>query len=222
MMRSWQCVFIVLSMWLSSVATAAPTQKITDLATFLTTTLEGKKFKSESHGLLPSGVRYDFYRTISYNAIRVGDTLSYHLNWSIKQDNFDPLPDGTFAPTPVNKDRFGFSRCEFTEMKSTKELQGSCTVLANSLGYSFSVDRVVATFADDRLTLKAETPGYADLFASGDTYVPGRSSSVTEIYKDEQGRTVSRDVLKLWNVDPQTLEPVGDVTTYPEQVIIGE
>jgi hypothetical protein len=222
MVRSFQSLVLAAALLVGSAAQAAPTQKVTDLATFLTSTVEGKKFKSESHGVTPSGVRFDFWRTITYNAIRVGDTVSYQLNWSIKQDNYDPLPDGTFAAVPVSKDRFGFSRCELAEMKSTGLLQGFCMVAASSSGTSLNVDRVVATLVDGRLTLVAETVGYGDAFASGGSFSPGRVGKTTEFYKDDAGRTVSREVVKGWTVDPQTLEPVGDVVTYPEEIVVGE
>jgi hypothetical protein len=215
--------FAAMVLMAPSFSFAAQSEKIEKAYHFLTSTVEGKKFKSESHGTLPSGVTYDFYRTqVVTNVKHSGELLTFQMAWSIKQDLFDAKADGTSASTATNRDRIGLTDCQVAEMKSTNELAGYCSVVANTSVVAHGMSNVKMNIADGSLSMVLTTSGYVDSFASGNTFVPGRSETATVFYKNDAGRTVSEELFKSWTVDPETLQATSEAKITPKQVVIAD
>ena len=107
-------------------------------------------------------------------------------------------------------------------MKSTNELVGYCSVVANTSVVAHGMSNVKMNIADGSLSMVLTTSGYVDSFASGNTFVPGRSETATVFYKNDAGRTVSEELFKSWTVDPETLQATSEAKITPKQVVIAD
>ncbi len=219
--------FIALAgLFISSAALAdqpAPS-KIETTYSFLKEAVEFKKFHTEIHTDISTGVHIDFLRTqIVTDVSRNNEELRFTLSWSITQNNFDRLPDGTLSASPVNKDRIGTTLCRVSESKATGEITGICSAQSNSIVHSGGAgDTVKLSLVDGRLTFLRLTALYFDMFAQDNTYLPARNRVTTTVLKNADGKTVWVEESADWRVNPETLEPTTPENTLPVTTVIAD
>lgn len=159
-------------------------------------------------------LEFDFKRTLRYrNLVKTERGLAFDVFGLIKQTNYD-LQDGKrlMGKPGVNKDRELLVRYEFRQSESTGILIGMSDTISNTMVDSIgSGAAVTLKLEGDSLTLREVTPLFADHFAAGDTYKPGRSE-VVGTFTTQNGKLKLVEKYTSYYVNPDTLEKTSPVS----------
>ena len=218
--RQLPVLSVLLSGWLCSMPSprmlAAGEQHDLDrLYSYFVDNLAGRRLEMTTTAVIAGGkVESEFHRRRTFtNLMKSANGFAFDVVAVIAQKNYDRNEAGERLPNPPQiKDRVVVVRYKIKKSVSSGELIGIAEIVLNTeQDPTAGAKSVRVHLAEEKLIVKTKDVLYADHFAPSGGRKPG-VGEITEEYWTVQGKLRGKTTDKSVEVDPRTLELVGEPT----------